>query len=409
MKKSILRQYARLIARTGAQIQKGQQAVIYAELDQPDFVTMLVEECYKAGASKVEVEWSHQALQLLHTRYRSLKTLCKVEDWEIERLRHRTEILPVRIYLLSEDPDGLSRIRKEKYAKSMRARSLVAKPFRDAADNRYQWCIAAVPGEKWAKKLFPALSRHQALEHLWQAILSASRVVEGQDAEQNWVEHNRILKDRCQKINALQLKSLHYTASNGTDLTVGLMPQAEFLGGGEYTLSGNFYHPNIPSEEIFTTPLRGAAEGVIVSSKPFSYRGQLIQSFRMRFEQGRVVEVDSPDAKQLLEQMLDSDEGARYLGECALVPFDSPINNSGLLFYNTLFDENAVCHLALGAGFNNCVRDYDKYTLEELRQMGVNDSIIHEDIMIGTADLNIDGIVFDGKTVPIFRNGNFAL
>lgn len=409
MKKSILRQYARLIARTGAHIQKGQQAVVYAELDQPDFVTMVVEECYKAGASKVEVEWSHQALQLLHTRYRSLKTLCKVEDWEIERLRHRTETLPARIYLLSEDPDGLSRIRKEKYAKSMRARSLVAKPFRDAADNRYPWCIAAVPGEKWAKKLFPTLSRHQAVERLWQAILSASRVVEGQDAEQNWIEHNRILKDRCQKINALQLKSLHYTASNGTDLTVGLMPQAEFLGGGEETLSGQFYHPNIPSEEIFTTPLRGAADGVIVSSKPFSYRGQLIQSFRMRFEQGRVVEVDSPDAKQLLEQMLDSDEGARYLGECALVPFDSPINNSGLLFYNTLFDENAVCHLALGAGFNNCVRDYDQYTLEELRQMGVNDSIIHEDIMIGTADLNIDGVTIDGKTVAIFRNGSFAL
>ncbi|MBQ9106570.1 MAG: aminopeptidase [Clostridia bacterium] len=408
MKKTLLRNYARLIARTGARIQKGQEVLLFAQLDQPEFIEILVDECYKAGASRVDVEWSWQPLKVLDTRYRTLKSLSKIEDWEFARLEHRTVTLPVRIYILSEDPDGLARINKEKHAKAVRAVSTAVKPYRDRADNRYQWCIAAVPGKSWAKKVFPGMRTSQAVEKLWEAILSASRAL-NDDPSKAWEEHNAELKKLCAYINSLGLTELHYTAGNGTDLRVGLMPQAEFLGGGESTLSGAFFNPNIPSEEIFITPKKGEAEGVIYSSKPFSYRGQLINSFMLRFEKGRVCEIRSDDAQEVLEKMISLDDGASMLGECALVPYDSPISNSGILFYNTLFDENAACHLALGEGFTNCVKDYDKYTLEELREMGVNDSIIHEDIMIGTPDLSIDGITASGETVPIFRDGNFVI
>lgn len=187
------------------------------------------------------------------------------------------------------------------------------------------------------------------------------------------------------------------------------MEQALFMGGGEYSLEGNFFNPNIPSEEVFTTPKAGEADGIVYSSKPLSYQGQLIENFSVRFENGKVVEVKAEKNQELLQQMVTMDEGAAMLGECALVPYDSPINNSGLLFYNTLFDENASCHLALGRGFTNCVKDYDKYTLEELRNMGVNDSIIHEDFMIGTKDLNIYGITADGQEIQIFKDGNFCI
>ena len=269
-----------------------------------------------------------------------------------------------------------------------------------------KWCIAAVPGEAWAKKMFPDLSRRAAVEKLWEAILFTSRA-DG-DPVAAWDAHNKELADRCAYLNSLGLVSLEYKASNGTNLTVGLIENALFLGGGEYTLSGEFYNPNIPSEEIFTSPKAGSAEGIVYSSKPLSYRGELIENFSVRFESGKVVEVHAQKGEELLKKLISMDEGAAMLGECALVAQNSPIAKSGLLFYNTLFDENAACHLALGKGFSNCIKDYDKYTLEECRSMGINDSMIHEDFMIGTDDLDITGITKDKKRIPIFRNGNWA-
>ena len=273
-------------------------------------------------------------------------------------------------------------------------------------DNRYKWCIAAVPGKKWAKKVFPGESVGKAVEKLWEAILYTSRA--DRDPVAAWHAHNPDLASRCEYLNSKNIRTLVYKASNGTDLRVGLIPEAQFLGGGEYTLSGEFFNPNIPSEEVFVTPKRGEAEGVVYSTKPLSYKGELIEDFYVRFEGGKAVEVGAKRNEELLKKLISMDEGAAYLGECALVPYDSPIRNSEILFYNTLFDENAACHLAFGEGFTNCLKDYDKYTLEECRALGINDSMVHEDFMIGSADLDIVGICEDGSEVQIFKNGNWA-
>ena len=406
MKKTVLRSYAKLIATTGINVQKGQEVFITAELDQPEFVKMVVEECYRAGAKRVVVDWNYQPLEKIQVRWRSQKNLGTVADWEEARSKHFVKEIPCRIYLVSEDPDGLKGINQAKLAKAQQARYKIIKPYRDQIENKDQWCIAAVPGEAWAKKLFPKLSKHQAIEKLWEAILDASRVDE--DPIAAWKAHNEDLANRCNYLNSLNIETLVYRSSNGTDFRVGMIPEAEFKGGGENSLQGIFFNPNIPSEEVFISPMRGVAEGIVYATKPLSYQGQLIENFSVRFEGGKAVEVHAEKNEELLKQLISMDEGAAYLGECALVPYDSPIQNSGLLFYETLFDENAACHLALGMGFADTIKNFDKYTLEECRAMGINDSMIHEDFMIGSEDLDIDAITRDGKTVPIFRNGNWA-
>jgi aminopeptidase len=282
----------------------------------------------------------------------------------------------------------------------------ILKPYIDQREGNQQWCIAAVPGEAWAKKVFPGVRTSVAVKKLWEAILFTSRVTEDPLAE--WEAHNANLQARCAYLNALGIDKLHFTADNGTDLTVGMIPEAVFCGGGEVSRQGVFFNPNIPTEECFISPMRGAAEGIVYSTKPLSYQGQMIDKFSIRFEGGKAVEAKAEVGEELLNTMISMDDGAAYLGECALVPEASPIAQSGLLFYNTLFDENAACHLALGMGYADTIRDHHNKTLEECRQLGINDSMIHEDFMIGCPSMNIDAITRDGQTVPIFRNGNWA-
>lgn len=407
MKKTTMRKYAKLIAEKGVNVQKGQHVIISAELDQPEFITMVVDECYKAGAGEVTVEWDHQPLKKLDYRYRTVKSLSTVKNWEVEKLKYAVDALPARIYIDSEDPDGLNGINQMKVSKSRQAIYKVIKPYRDEMENKYQWCIAAVPGEKWARKVFPGERTSTAVEKLWNAILYTSRA-DGDDPSAAWDKHNASLRDRCKYLNDLGITELRYKSANGTDFTVGLIKEAQFIGGMEHTLGGTEYNPNIPSEEVFTSPMRGKAEGTVVSTRPLSYRGELIENFSIRFEGGRAVEVHAEKNEALLKEMISMDESAAYLGECSLVPYDSPIRNSGITFYNTLFDENACCHLALGMGFAECIKDYGNYTLEQCRAMGINDSMIHVDFMIGSEDLSIDAVTSDGRLVPVFRDGNWA-
>lgn len=413
MRKTTLKKYAELLATCGVAIKKGDEVIIDAGLDQPEFVKMCVEACYKAGAARVRVNWSYQPLAKLNVRYQSLKTLSAVDDIEKARWQYRLDKDPAMLYLLSDDPDGLKGIDQEKQGKAMQARYSIIKPYREAMDNKYKWCIAAVPGEAWAKKVFPGMRTAAAVEKLWQAILYTSRVIDGEgkdlDPVAAWKAHNESFRDRCAYLNSLHIKSLEYQASNGTSFTVGLMPEGLFCGGSEHTLGGEEFNPNIPSEEIFTSPKKGFAEGIVYSSLPLSYKGEMIEDFFVRFEGGRVVEVGAAKNQALLEQMVHMDEGAAMLGECALVPYTSPIRQSGITFFETLFDENAACHLALGAGFTNCVKDYDSYTLDELHDMGINDSMIHVDFMIGTADLNVTAVCENGDRVVIFRDGVWAI
>ncbi len=407
MNKTQLRRYAKLLAKTGINVKKGQWVIVQAELDQPEFVEMVVEELYRAGAGKVSVEWSHQPLAHLHYKYQNEKVLSDMSKWEIEKWELRKKELPAMLYLESSDPDGLKGIDQEKFTAVRSARSKIIKPYRDAMDNYYQWCIAAVPGKAWAKKVFPELNVNQAVEKLWDSILSAARS-DGSDPVREWSRHNDELAKRCDYLNRLGLIALEYKSQNGTDLRVGLLPDAQFLGGGEESLKGIYFNANIPSEEIFISPKAGDADGIVYSTKPLSYQGELIENFSVRFEGGKVVEVKAEKNGHLLEKMISMDEGAKMLGECALIPYDSPINNSRVLYYNTLFDENASCHLALGRGFTNCVRGYEHMSKEELDQKGINDSVIHVDFMIGSRDMNIVGITKNGLRVQIFKDGNWA-
>ena len=406
MKKTVLRKYAELIVRCGANVQKGQEVVVFAGLDQPEFVQMVVEEAYKAKAKKVTVEWRYQPLSKVHVRYQSLKTLGTVEEWEKARMEHNCEVMPARIMLASDDPDGLKGMNIAKMSKARQMSYPIIRPYSDKMDGNHQWTIAAVPGAAWAKKMFPGVRASVAMEKLWEAIIHTARVTE--DPIAAWEAHNNNLANRCEYLNALGIRKVHMYAENGTDITIGMIPEGVFCGGGETTRQGVFFNPNIPTEECFTSPMKGEAEGIVYSSKPLSYQGQIIDNFSIRFEGGKAVEWHAEQGVESLTQMLTMDENAGYLGEVALVPQASPICESGLLFYNTLFDENAACHLAVGRGFTDCIRDHHNKTLEECRALGINDSMIHVDFMIGCDTMNIDAECANGETVAIFRNGNWA-
>ena len=406
MKKTVLRKYAQLIAQCGVNVQKGQEVYIAADLDQPEFVQMVVEECYKRKAKRVVVDWDYQPLTRTHVRWQSLSTLSEMTNYAEARWQHYVDVIPCRIYLISEDPDGLKGIDQEKMAKAQQKKYPIIKGYRDQLENKYQWCIAAVPGAAWAKKLFPELRTAAAVEKLWEAILATSRVDD--DPVAAWEAHNNDLQSRCDYLNSLQIRELRYHSANGTELTVGMIDEAQFCGGGEKSLQGIFFNPNIPTEECFISPMKGKAEGVVYATKPLSYQGQLIENFSIRFENGKAVEWHAEKNEALLGKLISMDEGSAYLGECALVPFDSPINRTGILFYNTLFDENACCHLALGHGFADTIRGFEQRSLQEIHELGVNESMIHEDFMIGSEDLSIDAVCADGRTVPVFCGGTWA-
>lgn len=407
MNKTTLKKYAKLIVRVGVNLQEGQDVIINASMDQKELVTLIVEEAYLAKARKVKVDWNElPEIYKLMVKYESLETLSEVPNWSVEKLKYQVEKNPVRIYVLSDDPDALKGIDQEKVAKMRMARHKVVKPYVDQMNNQYQWTIVAAPSEKWAKKVFPSLSKKEAINKLWDAILLTARV--NGDPIKNWENHNQDLLSRCNYLNSFDFDYLEYKASNGTDFKVWMLDKCQWLGGGETSLRGIYYNPNMPTEECFTTPIKGKAEGVVYATKPLSYNGELIENFSFTFKDGKVVSFHAEKGEELLRHMLSMDDSASYLGECALVPFSSPVNETGILFYNTLFDENATCHLALGAGFSDCVKNYENYTKKDFDEMGINDSIIHVDFMIGTKDLNITGVTKDGQRVALFRNGTWA-
>lgn len=407
MKKSVLKKYAKLIATCGVNVQKGQEVIVNAAVDQVPLVKEVVEACYKRGAKRVTVEWGCSEVTKVGYKYMSVETMSEIPQWQIEKMKRRVEVIPARIHIASGAPDAMKGVDQKKLAQVSMKTYPIMKPYIDQIDNKDQWCIAGAASPEWAKKVFPNLPKKQAVEKLWEAILYTSRIWDDPVAE--WHKHNADLRGKCARLNNLGLVELQYKSSNGTDFKVGLLPNANFLGGSEFALgSGIEFNPNVPSEECFTSPRKGAAEGLVVATKPLSYQGELIENFSIRFENGKAVEVHAEKGEELLKQMISMDENAGYLGEVALIPYDSPINNTGILFYNTLYDENASCHLALGRGFTNCIRNYDQYSQKELQEMGINSSMIHVDFMIGSEDMDIVGVKEDGTTVQIFKNGNWA-
>lgn len=407
MDKIRLRKYAELLAKTGIHVTKGEEVWINAQLDQPEFVRMVVEEMYKAGASSVSVKWNDNETSKLAYKYETVSNLGKVPSYVLQKYKYQKKKMPSVLHIISDDPDAFKGINQKKIAAAKRKSYPKIKPYRDAIDGKYKWCIAAVPSVAWAQKVFPKLSAEDAVEALWEAILVTSRV-DGNDPNVNWDNHNKDLINRRTTLEKLNLKELVYKSSNGTDFRVELIPNMHWGAGVENAPEKGEFNPNIPSEEVFTTPMAGKAEGVLVASKPLSYNGELIEDFSLTFKDGKVVDVKARKGQKLLETMVKMDEGASRLGEVALIPYDSPISNSGILFYETLFDENAACHVALGAGFPELLPGGLDMSTEEQHKAGVNESMIHVDFMIGTKDLDIVGIGFDGKKTQIFKDGNWA-
>ena len=407
MRKTQLQRYAKLLARVGVNVKKGQTVFIEAGLDQPEFVTMVVEECYKAGASEVYVDWSHQPVQKLSSQYRSLESLSEMKPFTKAKWEYKAEKYACRLWIESEDPDGMSGVDQEKMSKARQAIYPQVKPYREALENCHQWCIAAVPGVAWAKKVFPHLSERKAVEEMWKVILKTARA-DGRNPIAAWKAHNADLDARCAYLNNLGLQFVEIKSSNGTDIRIELNKDGRFAAGNEKTLQGRVFNPNIPTEEVFTSPKAGSCEGIVYSTKPLSFMGELIENFSVRFEKGKVVEVKAEKGEELLKKMVTMDEGAGKLGEVALIPYNSPISESGVLFYNTLFDENASCHLALGRGFNECLKGFEKLTNEECKEHGINDSMIHVDFMIGAKDTDIVGVKASGERVQLFKDGNWA-
>ncbi len=406
---TLLQKYAELIVRTGANVQPGQVVQLAVSVEQHAFAALMIEECYKAGAKKVNVDWLYDAQSRLNYQYAAQDVLSQVLPWEEAKMKQMVEDLPCRIFIASDDPDAMNGIDPQKLSAVAQSRSKVMKPYRNAIDGKHQWVIAAYPSVKWAKKCFPALSDDQAVDRLWEAILRTVRVREDNDPVAAWKAHTDFIEEKAAWMNAQGFSSLRYQSANGTDFTVDLIPGAKWEGAGAVnTVNGAFYIPNMPTEEIFTSPMAGKCEGTLVAVKPLSWNSQLIENFSITFKDGRAVSCRAEKGQELLEKMIRMDENAAMLGELALVPKESPVNQCGFLFYETLFDENACCHVALGMGFKEVLPGGDDMTVAQAQEQGVNDSIIHVDFMIGADDLSIDGVRPDGTTEPIFRNGTWA-
>lgn len=409
MNHEFLERYARLIVRTGANVQKGQKVEVTVNIDQAELAELVVKESYEAGARRVTVKWECDSIQRMHYQYATTEELGTVLKWEDERAKQQVEDLPVRIFIESEDPDALSGLDADKLSQVRQMRQKVLKKYRQMIDGKHQWVIAAAASPAWAKKVFPDDDEATAVEKLWKSICSCVYLDTDRDPVEVWAEHNALMTEKAQWLNEQRFVKLEYKSANGTDFTVGLIPEAKWEGAADVNRDKNIrYVPNMPTEEVFTSPMKGVCEGTLVSTRPLSWSGQVINNFSVTYRDGKVVSCKAEQGQEMLEKMFAMDEGAAMLGEVALVPKESPINRSGLMFYNTLFDENACCHVAAGMGFGEVLEGFPNLSKEEMSEKGLNDSIIHVDYMVGSDDLNITGYRADGTSAPIFINGTWA-
>lgn len=408
MNQNLLKEYARLAVRSGVNLQQGQELKLFISVEQHELARLIVAEAYEAGAAEVTVEWQDDPIERLAYEHVSAERLGSVKEWQLARLEREVEVLPALIHVVSTDPEKFKGIDPALLMQVKLSRYLSTKKFKEQMDNKYQWTVIAAPSAAWARKVFPELSESESIEKLWALIFSSVYLEEGRDVVAVWEERNRHFSKRSKALNDLQLKELHLSNALGTDFKIGLLRESIWLAGGETSLQNIFFNANLPTEECFTTPDYRTAEGVVFASMPLSVRGALIDRFWIRFEAGRAVAWGAEVGEDVLRELLATDEGAASIGELALVPASSPIKQSGVLFYNTLFDENAACHLALGEAYTSNVKGYTTLTKPELHAMGVNESAIHEDFMIGTADLRITGRGYDGREHLLMEAGEWA-
>lgn len=408
MNKSFLIKYASLAVNIGVNIQKDNILVISSPIETAEFARLITEEAYKSGAKDVIVHYGDQKLTKIKLENSSLETISNIPEWQAESYNYYARQEACFISISASDPDGLKGVPVEKIGASQKARTSALKEYFDnSMSNKCRWCVLSVPTLSWAKKVFPKVSDDEAMESLWDVIFKTVRV-DTENPVNAWEKHNAYLEEKIKFMNNNNFKSVHLKSANGTDLNIELPEGHIWAGGSERDVNGIPFNANMPTEEVFTLPKKTGVNGIVYSSKPLSYGGNLIDNFSITFKDGKAIDFTAETGYDVLKQMLESDEGAKYLGEVAFVPYNSPISNSKLIFFNTLFDENAACHLAFGRAYESCVKDADKYSEEELEKIGVNNSIIHVDFMIGTSDLEITGINKNGEAIQIFSNGNWA-
>ena len=408
MNKSFLIKYASLAVNIGVNIQKDNILVISSPIETAEFARLITEEAYKSGAKDVIVHYGDQKLTKIKLENSSLETISNIPEWQAESYNYYARQEACFISISASDPDGLKGVPVEKIGASQKARTSALKEYFDnSMSNKCRWCVLSVPTLSWAKKVFPKVSDDEAMESLWDVIFKTVRV-DTENPVNAWEKHNAYLEEKIKFMNNNNFKSVHLKSANGTDLNIELPEGHIWAGGSERDVNGIPFNANMPTEEVFTLPKKTGVNGIVYSSKPLSYGGNLIDNFSITFKDGKAIDFTAETGYDVLKQMLESDEGAKYLGEVAFVPYNSLISNSKLIFFNTLFDENAACHLAFGRAYESCVKDADKYSEEELEKIGVNNSIIHVDFMIGTSDLEVTGINENGETIQIFSNGNWA-
>lgn len=405
----LLRKYAKLAVNIGANVQKGQPLMISANTETREFARLLVEEGYLAGASNVFVRWNDEVINHHTYAYETKESLSDVPEWVKNQYEYFIEKGYALISVSASTPGFLADIEPAKLQAAQVAMMNALKSWREhTMGNRTQWCVISVPTLGWAKKVFPGVSDDEAVEKLWDAILSSVRVREDNDPVEEWKAHNKTLHAHNQALNTHNFKSLHFKNSLGTDLHVDLVKNHVWAGGNEKSTKGVQFNPNMPTEENFSMPYKYGVNGKVVATKPLNYQGKLIKDFWLEFKDGKVVNYDALEAKEALKNLIEFDEGSSYLGEVALISHDSPISNSGVLFLNTLFDENASCHLALGRAYPMNVKGGPSMTQEELDAAGANNSMEHDDFMFGSKDMSIIGTTQDDQKVVVFKDGNFA-
>lgn len=404
-----LREYAKLLIEVGLNVQKGQTVVIRCPVECAFFARLCASAAYDVGCREVVMRWTDDYMN----RERFLRADDSVFDvfpvWQKEFFNGYAAEGAAYLSISARDPEALRGVDPDRITRANRTDEDISAFYDAMMANVNPWCVASVPIPSWAKKVFPDVSEEEAITKLWDAIFTSVRIGGDGDAVARWREHTALLRSRVDKLNELHFESLYYENSLGTRLNIRLPEKHVWSGGSNLCRAGFPFVANMPTEEVFTAPLREGTDGVVYSAMPLVHNGNIIENFHFVIKDGRIVDVHAEKGENILRAAIAEDEGASYFGEVALVPYDSPISNQKILFYNTLFDENAACHLAFGEAYPECVEGGEAMSKEERKAAGLNDSNTHVDFMIGTSDLSIIGTTKDGREVPVFVNGNFAL
>lgn len=399
--------YAELALKTGVNLQQGQALMINAPIEGAEFTRIVARKAYEMGAKDVHINWVDDELTRLKFEHAPDEVIASFPDWKVKLHDSFAEDGAAVLNIRATNPDLLEGIDPTRVAKANKVAAEAMKNYRKYTMNdRIAWSIISIPTGDWAQKIFPNKSREEAVESLWEAIVKIVRV-DQEDPIAAWDAHNERLRTAREKLNQKNYKKLIFTAP-GTNLEMELPEGHIWKGGSAQTEGGVTFNPNMPTEEVFSLPHKYAVHGTVASTKPLNYGGSLIDGFSLTFKEGKVVDFQAEEGEAVLEQILNIDEGSKRLGEVALVPHESPVSQSGLIFYNTLFDENASCHIALGKAYPTNLKGGSSMNEQQLDQHGVNDSLAHVDFMIGSEHLNIDGVLQDGTTEPVFRNGTWA-